>query len=158
MLFAKATQELGTLIIVKRPAFRDEYDHVYPFPKLLLENISDRNPFGCYSDSIYLWEVEPNVFRGNVPIGILKATLTAKTLGFKPYVWLASPQSELGMYLESPTPRVLTLDPAIVAYPIVGKESGRDVINNEYGIVLGIWGKDIEQIDKALEASNDASA
>jgi hypothetical protein len=109
-----------------------------------LEDITD----GYYrDDAVYLWEVQPNVFKGDVPAEILKATLTAKTLGFKPYVWFVSKRSEVGEYLQSPMPRA---DPAIVAYPILGKENGEDVVNNEYRIVLGIWGKDMAEIDKAL--------
>ncbi len=152
LLFAKAAQRLGNPIVIKRPAFGREHNHVYPLPKLWLANIGDRN-LGYPSDSIYLWEVEPSVFKGNVPAKILKATLIAKTLGFKPYVWFVSPQSEIGEYLRASLQR----DPAIVAYPIVGKENGEDVVNYEFGIVLGIWGKDIERINEVFD-TGDVSA
>jgi hypothetical protein len=43
-------------------------------------------------------------------------------------------------------------DPALIAYPIVAKEAEIEVVNNEFGIVLGFWGKDVKEISGMLES------
>jgi len=45
-----------------------------------------------------------------------------------------------------------------VAYPIVATDAETEVIDNEYGIILGIWGKDIQDIDSVTEPENANSA
>lgn len=100
------------------------------------------------STKSWVYEVEPSVFKGSVPVPILTTTLEAKQLGFKPYIWFVSSDAEVHKFLNQSVTKV---DSALVAYPIVAREAGMEVVDNEFGIVLGLWGKDIEEINGVLE-------
>jgi hypothetical protein len=143
LLFARAAKELGNPIIFKRPNFV-EYKNTQRIP--LIEIDYDDRKIGF--DDPCLFEVEPGIFKGTVPIQVLKTTVAAKKLGFKPYVWFAAKERSLEEVISRPVQR---LDPAIVGYPIVAEESGHPIINNEFGLVVGIWGKDIDSIDKVFQ-------
>ena len=143
LLFAKACQQLGNQFTIKRPDFEVSINN---FPRFPLES-NYRSKLPRSGKAVF--EVEPSVFKADVPLSILKKTLEAKELGFKPYVWFVSSDAELQQVVDAP---FLNADPAIVAYPIVAKEAEREVINNEFGIVLGFWGKDVNEISGLLES------
>ena len=140
LLLAKACQQLGNPITIKRPNFKVS---ISSFPSFLLERTCRSNVGKT------VFEVEPSVFKSDVPISILKKTLEAKELGLKPYIWFVSSNAELPQVVNVP---FVNADPAIVAYPIVAKEAEIEVINNEFGIVVGFWGKDVEEISSMLES------
>jgi len=145
LLFAEAHQKLSNPIMFKRPNFTVSLNS---FPRYPLKT---PNSIKLSRDVPWVYEVEPRFFKGNVPGTILTTALEAKKLGFKLYVWFVSSAAELQNFLDQP---VVKADPALVAYPIVAKEAGEDVIDDEFGIVLGLWGKDIEQISSAVEQEN----
>jgi hypothetical protein len=141
LLLAKAIHKLNNPIVFKRPDFTVTLGS---FPRYPLRKPNPKKPRSCRQ---WVYEVEPRIFRGNVPIPVLATALEAKDLGFKPYVWFVSSAAELNRFLDEKA----KLDPALVAYPVVANEAGTEVVDKEFGILLGIWGADIEEINTALE-------
>ena len=142
LLIAKARQQLDNPLTIKRPNFTNSIHSPPRFPFQNTHNIGKKRSEKA------VFEVEPAIFKGDVPLPILKNTLKAKELGFKPYVWFASSDTELHNSVNQP---LMDVDPAIVAYPIISKDPDAEVIDNEIGIVLGIWGKDIEEINTIIK-------
>lgn len=142
LLLARAKQNLRKPILFKRPSF---HVSIHNFPRYPLETVHDARK--SLDAKLWVYEVEPRVFKGNVPAPILTTAFEAKKLGFKPYVWFVSSETEIQKFLNQP---VVKADPALVAYPIVANEGGIDVVDYMFGIVLGLWGKDIEEISDTL--------
>jgi hypothetical protein len=146
LLLVEAGQRMGATILFKRPSFHVSIHNFARYPLETLDDSVERS--GAKS---WVYEVEPSVFKGTVPATILTTMLEAKKLGFKPYVWFVSSDAEVHKFLNQPLTRA---DPALVAYPIVARVAGTEVVDNEFGIVLGLWGKDIEEINGILRTNS----
>jgi hypothetical protein len=142
LLLAEAKKKLGGLILFRRPNFQFS---IHGYSRYPLELITKSR---SSVDKLWVYEVEPRVFKAKIPAPILATTVEAKKLGFKPFVWFVSSEAEVQEFLDTPA---VDADPAIVAYPVVAQDGVREVVNEEFGIVLGLWGGDIEHIDNMVE-------
>jgi len=152
-------RKLGNLIILKPPLleertfYKDEWiERVSPYDarSFILSSwmIKENKSFlglkkEIIKDAMCLFEISPDRYKENVPINILKATLLAKQFQLVPKVWFIS---ELSKFYN----HVTNKDPAIVAYPTF--KSGNDVLlSRKFAFLIGLWGKDIEEISKIFD-------
>ena len=159
IILAKTVRSLGNAIFLKPPFIHNIYgcrhDIRFDFDGVLLKEVKT----GWFArERTYLVECEPSAFLGKVPDNILRATAKAKSLNLEPKVWFVAKDYEVPQHM-----RVVHLDPAIVGYPIVGKRSdyagGWDnVTSNRFCALIGLWGKDIEEISKVFDKKAQGDA
>lgn len=85
-----------------------------------------------------LWEIPLYAYDCEVPNSIMKGIIQAKQDALNPKLWFVSTPEQFHEYVNQSS-----LDPAVVAYP--------NGIYDMQVILLGIWGKDIEDITSYFE-------
>jgi len=89
----------------------------------------------------YLFEIDPSNYKGHIPLKLVEETIKARESGFKPMIWAIATEREI---IElSVGEEIGKYDPLLVGY--IPDISG-------YVVLLGIWGKDIEDLDKLFSS------
>jgi len=143
VVLSRVKEKLGNPIILQ-PQFDNRRFHGVGWRarKLLHEEST-----GWFSSrKTYHYEVLPHQFKGNVPKAILKATIQAKQHDLQPRVWFVAKENQFHEYLAVPKN-----DPAIVGYPMTDVDDSGKTIHFRYAVLIGLWGKDIEEISKIFE-------
>lgn len=141
MILARVKKALGNAIVLQPPFDGEGWGH---WTGRLLLHKESKGLFG--SNNTYLYEVRPSNFKGNIPKTVLRATVHAKQLGLGPRVWFVAKENQFREYLAIPRG-----DPAIVGYPAEWEGSRAWILDHQFAVLIGLWGKDIAEISRVFE-------
>ena len=130
----EAMKKTGLKILVERPNFSQKrYTDLWWL--VLKKAIRHRN-------DLMLYEVKAKDYCGDVPDFAVQATIKARDAGLKPEVWAVAKREEL----KDRYAHLQTLDPIVVGYPVVNEKT-----DYKYGLIVAMWGKDLEEINHYFE-------
>ncbi len=118
---------------------------IQPKPSKLYERWSGSLPI-TKPEVFFMVEVKPEDYKGELPVFAVKATAQAVKAGLMPRVWIAGNQKELCEYVKTEITNI-PIDPLVVGYASEPQANRKNQC-----LLIAAWGKDLEQINLALES------